>query len=115
MQTTAYSISFGTVPMFIFLPGLLRELPAASAGVHVLVAYLAIFPAAIAFWLWVYALSKADKIIYVTSVSYLTPFLAALLAFFWLGEAISAPALFGGGVIILGIALASFRSSSKKD
>ena len=113
MQATAYSIALGTLPMFVFVPVFLREFPHATASAHWIVVYLAIFPAAIAFWLWVYALSKASKIIYVTSFSYLSPFLATIFAFFLLGETIPALSLIGGGVVILGMVMASIKNEKR--
>ena len=109
VQATAYSIAFGTVPMFIFMPNLMREFPGTHVSAHLIIAYLAIFPAAIAFFLWIYALSKAEKVIYVTSFSYLSPFLATIIAFLWLGEIIPATAVVGGVVVITGMIIAGMR------
>ena len=112
LQATTYSIAYGTVPMFIFMPNLMRELPGTYISVHLIIAYLAIFPAAIAFFLWIYALSKAEKVIYVTSFSYLSPFLATIFAFLWLGETIPATAIVGGVVVIAGMIIAGMRKGS---
>ena len=109
LQATTYSIAFGTVPMFIFVPNLMREFPGTHIGAHLIIAYLAVFPAAIAFFLWIYALSKAEKVIYVTSFSYLSPFLATIIAFLWLGETIPATAVIGGVVVIIGMVIAGTR------
>ena len=110
MQATTYSMALGTVPMFIFMPNLIRELPQAPPSAHLIIVYLAIFPAALAFLMWVYALSKAEKVIYVTSFSYLSPFLATVIAFFWLGETIPQAALVGGVVVVCGMAISSYKN-----
>jgi len=103
MQATAYSVAFGTLFMCIFLPNLVREFPAAPTGVNLVVIYLGVFPAAIAYFLWGYALAKVEKTVYVTSFLYLTPFLASVMAFFWLGERIPALAFLGGLVVVAGM------------
>ena len=105
MQATAYCIVFGTIPMLIFLPALIGEFPYAPASVNIAVVYLGVFPAALAYFLWGFALAKADKTIYVTSFSYLSPFLASIMAFIWLGETISPVALIGGVVVIAGMVI----------
>ena len=115
LQATTYSIAFGTTPMFIFMPNLMRELPGTHLGAHLIVAYLAVFPAAIAFFLWIYALSKAEKVIYVTSFSYLSPFIATIIAFLWLGETIPATAILGGVVVIVGMVIAGMRKKGAAD
>ena len=115
IQATTYSIAFGSAPMFIFMPNMVRELPSLHLGAHFIVAYLAIFPAAIAYFLWIYALSKAEKVIYVTSFSYLSPFLATIFAFLWLGETIPAMAILGGVVVIIGMIIAGMRKKGMAD
>ena len=112
MQATAYSMALGTVPMFLFVPNLIREFPEAPMSAHLIIVYLAIFPAALAFLMWVYALSKAEKVIYVTSFSYLSPFLATVIAFFWLGETIPGTAFIGGIVVVCGMVLASIKGKN---
>ena len=109
LQATTYSVAFGTVPMFLFMPNLIREMPGTYISAHIVIVYLAIFPAAIAYFLWIYALSKAEKVIYVTSFIYLSPFLATIIAFLWLGETIPATAILGGVVVIVGMIIAGMR------
>jgi drug/metabolite transporter (DMT)-like permease len=108
MQASAYSVIIGTIFMFIFSPALIREFPGAPMSANLIIIYLGIFPAAIAYFFWSLALSKAKKTVYVTSFLYLIPFLSIILAYFWLGEEISSLALFGGVVIIIGMVLTNF-------
>jgi drug/metabolite transporter (DMT)-like permease len=103
MQVTAYPIITGTAFMLIFAPALLQELPAAATQAHLVVAYLGIFPAATAYFLWGYALAKAEKTIHITSTLYLSPFLASLIAFLWLNETLPWPAILGGIVVVTGM------------
>ena len=103
MQATAYSVAFGTLFMCVFLPSLVREFPTAPMSVNLIIVYLGLFPAAIAYFLWGYALASAEKTIYITSFIYLSPFLASVMAFIWLGEVIPAMAFVGGIVVITGM------------
>jgi len=108
MQVTAYPILFGTAFMLIFLPSLLDQWGSAAPAAHITVVYLGIFPAAIAYFLWNYALANAQKTVHVTSMLYLSPFLASLMAFIWLGEHIPPLAYIGGVVIITGLIITNF-------
>ena len=103
MQATAYSVVFGTLFMCIFLPNLIYEFPDAPMRANIVLVYLGIFPAALAYFLWGYALSKSEKTIYITSFLYLTPFLSSIMAFFWLGEVMPALAFVGGIVVVAGM------------
>ena len=109
MQATAYPIAFGTLFMLIFLPEFLYEFPEAPMRANVIVIYLAVFPAALAYFLWGYALAAVEKVIYVTSFLYLTPFLSSVLGFFWLGETMPALAILGGVVVVVGMVVTNFR------
>ena len=102
-EAAAYSILFGTLFTLIFLPGLIREIPTVPWTVSLIPIYLGIFPAAIAYLAWSYALSKTKSTAHVTMFVYLIPFLATLLAFLWLGENIALSAFIGGVVIIMGM------------
>jgi len=115
MQITAYPIAIGTLFMCIFLPSLIREFPAAPMAANLVVAYLGLFPAAIAYFLWGYALNKAEKTVYVTSFLYLSPFLTLILAYFWLGEVISPLAFVGGVVVIVGMIITKLKFKGGRD
>jgi len=114
MQVTAYPIAFGTLFMCIFLPNLIRELPQAPITANLVVAYLGLFPAAIAYFLWGYALNRAEKTVYVTNFLYLSPFLTVVMAYFWLGETISPLAFVGGIVVITGMVITKLRTGGSK-
>jgi len=114
IQTTAYPIAFSTVFMLIFTPNLIQELPQASLSANIALVYLGLFPAAIAYFFWNYALAKAEKTVYVTSFLYLSPFLTVIIAFFWLGERIPPLALVGGVVVVLGMVITKLKICSAK-
>jgi drug/metabolite transporter (DMT)-like permease len=104
LQLTTYTIWTGTICMLVFLPGLIRELPVAPLESTLSIVYLGIFPAAIGYVLWAYALSKAD-VSRVTSTLNLSPILALLIAFLWLGEIPSAIAIVGGAITVSGVVI----------
>ena len=107
LEATSYCIFFGTLFMFVFLPDFIREIPGVPVFANMVSIYLGVFPAALAYLSWSYALSKARSTANVTMFLYLIPFLATLLAFFWLDERLSPSAFIGGIVIILGMFISS--------
>ncbi len=102
LQLTTITIWTGTFTMLVFLPGLLQQLRTASVGPTLAVAYLGIFPAAIGYVLWAFALSRAD-VSRVTSTLNLSPILSLIIAFLWLGEVPTVVSLIGGAVTIAGV------------
>jgi drug/metabolite transporter (DMT)-like permease len=109
VQSIAWSVAFASLFMCVFMPKLVRELPSAPITATGVIVYLGIFPAALAYFLWGYALSKAEKTIQVTSFLYLSPFLASVMAFLWLGEEMPILGLLGGVIIIAGMVITSYK------
>ena len=105
LEATTYTIIIGTIGMLPFIPVAFSEIPYTNLTVNLIVLLMGIFPAAVAYLAWSYALSKAAKTAHVTVFSYLIPFVSALIAFAWLGEMISIFAFIGGLVIIAGMLL----------
>ena len=99
-EASAYPIFGGTLCMFVFLPDLIRDVPNTPFIVNLIPVYLGVFPAAIAYLSWGYALSKARSTANVTMFLYLVPFVATLIAFLWLKETVS-PFAFAGGIVII--------------
>ena len=114
LEATTYTIVLATVFMLIYSPGLIREIPDSNLSANLLVVYLGIFPAAIAYLAWGWALSKAEKTAYVTVFLYLSPIVSSVLAYFWLGETFSLLALLGGVLVVAGMVITNIagRNSS---
>mgnify|MGYP005842185489 FL=1 len=108
LQFTAYGIWAGTLFMLVFLPGLPQAIQTAPPGATLAAAYLGVFPAAIAYVTWTYVLSRAPASI-ATSFLYLSPVLATLIAWVWLGEVPAALALVGGTLALAGVVLVNTR------
>ena len=102
LESTAYAIWAGTVPMLVFAPGLVRQMPHAAPSATLAVVYLGVFPAAIAYVLWNYALARMPASLLSTFL-YLSPVLAMLIAWVWIGEVPAVLTVVGGLVAIGGV------------
>ena len=99
-MVTWLACTVGVIVSLPFLPELIQGIGTAPSSTLGWVAYLGIFPTAIAFSTWAYALSHtaAGRL---GSLTYLAPAIAILIGWFVLGEA-PAPAAFAGGAIAIG-------------
>jgi drug/metabolite transporter (DMT)-like permease len=111
LEFTSYVIWTGTLPLLLFLPGLLRQVPAAAPQATFAVIYLGIFPAAIAYVLWNHALARMPASL-LSSFLYLSPVLAIFIAWLWLGEVPTALTLLGGAIAIIGVILVQTRGQA---
>lgn len=102
LQITTYSIWSGTLYLLVFLPGLLAEINDATVGNIINMVYLGVFPGALAYLAWNYALSKTPASI-LTSVLNISPVPAIIIAWIWLNEIPTALAIIGGTVAIAGV------------
>ena len=107
LPMTTYVVCAGTFLMLIFLPGLPQAIFSAPLYSTFSVAYLGVFPGALAYVTWTQALSKAPASL-VSSFLYLLPVLAIFIAWVLLNEVPSLISLVGGGVSILGVMIVNF-------
>lgn len=102
MEFTTYIIWLGTIPMLVFLPGLLQQMPAAQTSSTLAIVFLGVFPGAISYVLWSYALSKMPASV-LAAFLYTQPVNAAVIAWIWLGEFPSTLAIIGGAISLGGV------------
>jgi len=107
LPMTTYVICAGTFFMLVFLPGLPQAIFSAPLYSTISVAYLGVFPGALAYLTWTQALSKAPTSL-VSSFLYLSPVLAIFIAWALLNEIPSLISLLGGGISILGVMIVNF-------
>lgn len=105
LQTSAYSIFFGTLLLAIFAPAAVRELSHAPPIHFLYLAVLGIGSSAIAYVSWAKAFSKADQTSQVSNYMFVTPFLTSILGFLIAQETPDVSTLIGGIIIMFGVLL----------
>jgi len=106
VDVTIYIIWGGTIALMVYSPNLLGEIKAASLNATLAVIYLGIFPAAIAYLAWSYALS-AIPVSKCVSFLYFMPVMATLLGWLCLGEVPGWMSLMGGLIALFGVWIAN--------
>ncbi|RHW34698.1 DMT family transporter [Lysinibacillus yapensis] len=104
IELTAYFTWAGTIPFLFFAPGLLETIETVPVSVNITVLYIAIFPTAIAYLTWAYALSQANASS-ISSILYLEPVIAILVAWVWLKELPASLSIIGGMIAISSVLL----------
>lgn len=108
IPATAYYFVAATLGLCGFAPGLPASVAAAPASANWALLFLALFPAALAFALWSYALARLP-VAQVSSSLYLVPVLTFPIAWIWLGEVPSALSFGGGAVALAGVLLVQLK------
>ena len=108
LQVTWLACCIGALVTLPFLPQLIGELDGAPISAVGWLVYLGVFPTAIAFTTWAFALNRttAGRL---GSTTYLVPPVAILLAWLILGEVPPIIALLGGVLCIGGVVVARSR------
>jgi len=111
LQVTWLACCVGALVTLPFLPQLIGELGTAPISAVGWLAYLGVFPTAIAFTTWAFALNRttAGRL---GSTTYLVPPVAILLAWLMLSEVPPVLALAGGALCIGGVVVARSRGRS---
>lgn len=108
LEFTSYAIWAGTVPLLFFAPGLVEQIPAAPLSATLAAIFLGVFPGAMSYVLWSFALAKMPTTALAVFLNF-QPVNAAIIAWFWLGEVPSALTFIGGVIAVAGVALVQTR------
>ena len=112
IEFTTYAIWAGTVPLLVFLPTLIRQAPTASTSATMAVIYLGVFPGAIAYAFWSYALARMPASVLSTFL-YVQPVSATMIAWFWLAEVPGWLSLVGGAISLAGVAVVNTKGAAR--
>jgi drug/metabolite transporter (DMT)-like permease len=104
IEVATYTMIAGTVMSLPLLPWGWASLVTAGTGAWLSAIYLGLLPSALGFVLWGVAV-RALPVAASTSLLYLVPGVAVLIAFLWLGELPTRGEAIGGLVILAGVAL----------
>ena len=108
-QATWFGIMVGAICCLPFSGQLVAELQAAPLPATLGLVYLGVFPTAIAFTTWAYALSLIDAG-RLAATTYLVPGTTILISWLVLGEIPTVWGLLGGAVCLVGVGLTRRRS-----
>jgi drug/metabolite transporter (DMT)-like permease len=105
LGVTWAACTVGAVACLPFAPALARDVADAGPSALAWALYLGVFPTAVAFTTWAYALSRttAGRM---GATTYLVPPLTVALGVVALGEAPAALAVLGGGLCLAGVVIA---------
>lgn len=104
LQITFVACLAGLAACLPFAPALIDEVPDAGSEALAWTVYLGIFPTAVGFTTWAYALKRTTAG-QLGAFTYLVPPLAVLLGWLMLGESPPALALAGGALCLAGVAV----------
>lgn len=99
IELTAYFTWAGTLPFLFFAPGLLQDVQNATLEANLSAIYIGIFPTAVAYLTWAFALSLSNASA-VSSSLYAEPVVAIFVTWIWLHE-LPTPLSIVGGIIAI--------------
>jgi drug/metabolite transporter (DMT)-like permease len=113
LQVTTFGSALGALACLPFSGQLVSQLATAPLAATLSVAYLGVFPTAVAFTTWAYALSRtpASKM---AATTYLVPALTVLMSWSILGQVPSWLALAGGMLCLAGVAVSRRRPGTRQ-
>lgn len=106
LEVATYAMVAGVVLTLPFVPFGFQEMVQASTGAWLAAVYLGALPSALGFVLWAYAVGRMP-VAASTSLLYLVPPVAVVIAWLWLGELPVLAELVGGIVVIAGVVVVS--------
>jgi drug/metabolite transporter (DMT)-like permease len=108
IQTSIFSIWFGTILLLIFLPDSITEIKNIPLTQIIYLIILGVFCSAVAYISWTYALKKEKNTSSVTNYMFLTPFLTTLMGILIAKEIPDFATIVGGIIIIIGMFIYNF-------
>jgi drug/metabolite transporter (DMT)-like permease len=113
LTVTWLSCLVGAVACLPFAPSLITDLGTAPPSSVAWVVYLGLFPTALAFTTWTFALGRttAGRL---GSTTYLVPAIAIVLGWLLLDEVPPPLALLGGAIAIAGVVIARWRPTRRR-
>lgn len=114
LQATTFGCLIGAIACLPFAGQLIADVRAAPVAITLNVVYLGVFPTAIAFTTWAYALARttAGKM---GSTTYAVPAVVVLMSWLILGEVPGWLTLAGGALCLAGVAVSRSRPSPARD
>ncbi|MGW4022246.1 DMT family transporter [Streptomyces sp. NPDC005009] len=110
LQVTTYGCLVGAVACLPFAGQLVREAADAPVSATLNMVYLGVFPTALAFTAWAYALARTTAS-RMGATTYAVPALVVLMSWLALGEVPGPLTLVGGALCLAGVAVSRSRSS----
>ena len=104
LELTAYSMWAGTLLLMVFAPRLPAEVQAAPLSANLALIYLGVFPGALAYVIYAFALARMPASRLASFLYAISP-LTVVISWLWLGEVPPAFALLGGALALAGVAL----------
>ena len=108
VTATFLGCTIGAVVLAPFAPQFIAETAAAPADAVAVVVYLGVFPTAIAFSTWAYALARTNAGP-MTATTLTVPAIVIVLSWMFLGELPTVLGMFGGALCLLGVAISRRR------
>jgi drug/metabolite transporter (DMT)-like permease len=108
VTATFLGCAIGAIALLPFGPQFVVETMEAPAGALAVTVYLGVFPTAIAFSTWAYALARTDAG-RMTATTLTVPAIAILLSWIFLGELPTVLGMLGGALCLLGVAISRRR------
>lgn len=115
IELTAYFTWAGTLPFLLFMPGLFTTLQQTTIEANIAAIFVGIFPAGIAYATWAVALSLSEgSTSSVTSMMYMEPAVAIIIAWVWLKEWPSTISLIGGTIAISSVLIVNIIGRNRE-
>jgi drug/metabolite transporter (DMT)-like permease len=114
LQVTTFGAAIGALACLPFSGQLVSQLGGAPFSKTLQVCYLGVFPTAVGFTTWAYALARTPAA-KMGATTYLVPAITVLISWALLGQVPSGLAIVGGALCLAGVALSRRRQHSPTD